>query len=88
MGTVIVIHHTGRCSLRYQTGFLISHPKFQPDCGMTYLDEKGFQARTEAKHPDFTESHPGYVYGAIDEYVLFNLGLGILLTFELARKRL
>jgi hypothetical protein len=37
---------------------------------MSYLDEKEFQARTEAKHPDFTESHPEFVYGAIDEYVL------------------
>jgi hypothetical protein len=34
---------------------------------MSYLDETGFQTRTEAKHPDFIESHPDFVYGAIDE---------------------
>jgi hypothetical protein len=34
---------------------------------MTYLKEDEFKERTEAKHPDFTKSHPDYDYGAIIE---------------------
>jgi hypothetical protein len=34
---------------------------------MTYLSEKEFKERTEAKHPDVVEGHPNYDFGAVNE---------------------
>jgi carbonic anhydrase len=47
---------------------------------MTYLTEKEFSDRTEEKHPDFAGTHPGFDYGAINEYENYSLMVNALLT--------
>lgn len=37
------------------------------DCGMSHTDEAGFQAKTEARHPEIAASHPRFVYGALSD---------------------
>lgn len=37
------------------------------DCGMSQMDEQGFQVRIQEKHLAIAASQPEYIYGAVDE---------------------